>query len=242
MITGSPACGVCGKKDMAPSHRVLASPLVSSTASGFPSITFAPPASTTSPITAAPPAAEAGPLIIATAIDSASSYVSYRSKDFSNFLKSAEIKNNKAYQKNGVAGTTEWRGTTRTPPPMPKPGRWGADAGAPLRGPGGSLLREHDVPVHALVEQRGVRSQGVFGIGLKIDVLSPHEILKVMDLRDSLGNPAPADTVCVSDVLLAVDGKSVENVRQRPARQSRRPSFVLSRCPFVPALDASPAA
>ena len=70
----------------------------------------------------------------------------------------------------------------------------------------------------------------------------PHEVLQVMDLRDSLGNPAPADTVCVSDVLLAVDGKSVENVRQRPARQSRRPSFVLSRCPFVPALDASPAA
>ena len=85
-----------------------------------------------------------------------------------------------------------------------------------MRGPGGSLLREHDVPVHALVEQRGVRSHGVFGIGLKIDVLSPHAVLKVMDLRDSLGNPAPAKTVCVSDVLLAVDGKSVENVRHRP--------------------------
>ena len=105
---------------------------------------------------------------------------------------------------------------------MPTPASWlarlhaGEDAGATLRGPGGSLLREHDVPVHALVEQRGVRSHGVFGIGLKIDVLSPHAVLKVMDLRDSLGNPAPANTVCVSDVLLAVDGKSVENVRHRP--------------------------
>ena len=97
-----------------------------------------------------------------------------------------------------------------------------------MRGPGGSLLREHDLPVHALVEQRGVRSQGVFGIGLKIDVLSPHVVLKVMDLRDSLGNPAPADTVCVSDVLLAVDGKSVENVRQRPATQRAQP---LVLCP-----------
>ena len=124
---------------------------------------------------------------------------------------------------------------------MPTPASWlarlhaGEDAGATLRGPGGSLLREHDVPVHALVEQRGVRSHGVFGIGLKIDVLSPHAVLKVMDLRDSLGNPAPAKTVCVSDVLLAVDGKSVENVRQRPASQrarGSRPSFILSRCPF----------
>ncbi len=117
---------------------------------------------------------------------------------------------------------------------MPTPASWharqhaGEDAGATSRGPGGSLLREHDLPVHALVEQRGVRSQGVFGIGLKIDVLSPHVVLKVMDLRDSLGNPAPADTVCVSDVLLAVDGKSVENVRQRPATQRAQP---LVLCP-----------
>jgi hypothetical protein len=80
---------------------------------------------------------------------------------------------------------------------MPTPASWltrphaGEDAWATLRGPGGSLLREHDVPVHALVEQRGVRSQSVFGIGLKIDVLSPHAVLKVMDLRDSLGNRRP---------------------------------------------------
>jgi hypothetical protein len=49
----------------------------------------------------------------------------------------------------------------------------------------------------------------------------PHEVLQVMDLRDSLGNPAPADTVCVSDVLL---GKSVENRRQR----SLSPGFTRS--------------
>ncbi len=112
----------------------------------------------------------------------------------------------------------------------------GADAGAQFQGPGGSLLRMHDAPVHALAEQRQVRSLGVYGIGLKIDVLSPHEVLKIMDLRDALGNPAPAGTVCVSDVLLAVDGKSVENV----SPHERATSCDASRAPVALSLAVPP--
>ena len=107
----------------------------------------------------------------------------------------------------------------------------GADAGAQFQGPGSSLLRMHDAPVHALAEQRQVRSLGVYGIGLKIDVLSPHEVLKVIDLRDALGNPAPEGTVRVSDVLLAVDGKSVENVSPH---QRASPRSALRCCPVRP--------
>jgi hypothetical protein len=66
-------------------------------------------------------------------------------------------------------------------------------------------------PGAAIVETREEKRCGVFGIGLKIDVLSPHEVLKIMDLRDANGNPAPRGAVNVSDVLLAVDGQSVED-------------------------------
>ena len=71
--------------------------------------------------------------------------------------------------------------------------------------------REVDVP-EAMVERRTVRHCGLYGIGLKIDVLCPHEVLKVIDLRDAYGDPAPPGAVNVSDVLLSVNGKSVENV------------------------------
>ena len=82
-----------------------------------------------------------------------------------------------------------------------------------MQGPGSSLSRAHDLRIDAMVQRREVRHRGVFGIGLKIDVLSPHEVLKIIDLRDELGKPVPAGTVKVSDILVSVDGKAVENVR-----------------------------
>ena len=69
-----------------------------------------------------------------------------------------------------------------------------------------------DLGPKAVIERREVNHCGLYGIGLKIDVFSPHEVLKVIDLRDVSGKPAPPGAIKVLDVLLSVDGMCVENV------------------------------
>jgi len=51
------------------------------------------------------------------------------------------------------------------------------------------------------------------------------QVLKIIDLQDASGNPAPVGAVNVSDILLSVDGQSVENV-------STTLSIALSRIVF----------
>ena len=95
--------------------------------------------------------------------------------------------------------------TMFTPRHSPRP--WCAGPGSLPE----SAVASASLQCAAIVEKREDKQCGVFGIGLKIDVLSPHEVLKVIDLRDANGDSAPMGIVSVSDVLLSVDGQTVEN-------------------------------
>lgn len=80
-------------------------------------------------------------------------------------------------------------------------------------GPGSLLLSSDSEGMSsstAMVERRQVNQCGVYGIGLKIDVSPPHEVLKVLDLQDAHGRPS-SGVLHIGDVLLSVDGTSVEN-------------------------------